>query len=296
MNTTTKVFIVINLVLTLGLAYMAMYSYAYDEHWKRRWHKDTRKLAEQLLAVKDKVADHSFQRTRAEQATERLKADLNDAQSDIKLKTEAITRLETEKSALTTSISEKEDAIAAKEKQIGSLQESLEIARKRMKELNDIAQVSRAVAFQLSVKLAEVEDDLNSANTDKDRLAVTIKNLEETGKRKDAYLALVQEKYRDVWQAITSDQVQPSIVVRAQVAAICNNPANQQDLVMLTVGKDDSVAVGQEFIIYRGNQYIVKVRAERQLDDMVACRVIADTWNTKGEQIKQGDSAQNRMF
>ena len=65
---------------------------------------------------------------------------------------------------------------------------------------------------------------------------------------------------------------------------------------MLSVGGDDGVVVGTEFVVYRGNQYIVKVRVERVLPDMAACRVIQETWNARGEEIQQGDSATNKLF
>jgi hypothetical protein len=64
---------------------------------------------------------------------------------------------------------------------------------------------------------------------------------------------------------------------------------------MLTIGKGDKVEEGVEFIIYRGNSYIVKVRAEKLLGDMVACRVISDSWNETKLQIQQGDLASNRL-
>jgi len=82
------------------------------------------------------------------------------------------------------------------------------------------------------------------------------------------------------------------------VAAVRIDPAGEQDLVMLTVDPADieQLAVGSEFILYRGNDYIVKVRVERILGDMVACRVIADTWNADDRVIEQGDQATTRLF
>jgi hypothetical protein len=31
------------------------------------------------------------------------------------------------------------------------------------------------------------------------------------------------------------------------------------------------------------------------LGDMIACRIIPDSWNTNGLQVQQGDLAQNRL-
>ena len=157
--------------------------------------------------------------------------------------------------------------------------------------------MARGVAFQLNVKLAEVEDDYNNAQAELTRREQTIYDLEEENKRKDALLALVRTQHPKVWEIVTDQAAGAShVVVNAVVAAVKVNPQDQQDLVMLTIGRDDQVREGMEFILYRGNQYIVKVRAERVLNDMVACRVIPDTWNGKDLPIQVGDLATNRLF
>jgi RNA polymerase sigma factor (sigma-70 family) len=83
-------------------------------------------------------------------------------------------------------------------------------------------------------------------------------------------------------------------VVQCMVAAISLNPEGEQDLVMLAVKNGQQVAEGTEFIIFRGNQYVVKVRVEKVLsDDMVACRVAPESWNKLEAKIQIGDLAQN---
>ena len=82
--------------------------------------------------------------------------------------------------------------------------------------------------------------------------------------------------------------------IRGKVTAVNTNPQGQQDLVMLTVGKEASIVEGTEFIVFRGNQYIVKMRAEKVLNDTAACRVISASWNAAGALILVGDDAQNR--
>ena len=71
--------------------------------------------------------------------------------------------------------------ITAMNSQIQSLQDSKELAEQRKAELNHIAQVARGVAFSLNVKLAEVEDDLNNAQTELTRRERKIFQLEEEG-------------------------------------------------------------------------------------------------------------------
>ncbi len=296
MNTVTKVFIILNLILALLVAYVVPVTYAYQENYKRRWAKDTEELASSLKVANTKALEESFNAKRFEVALNAANSDRRLLQGQVQEHESRIKTLVAEKAQLNTQVAELNTTLNAQREQIISLNASLEQQRQRSAELNKIAQVARAVAFQLNVKLAEVEDDLNNAQAELTRRERSIFDLEEDSKRKNAYLALVRENHPNVYREITSDVPPADKVIRGVVAAVRVNPQGKQDLVMLTVGSDEGIREGMEFIIYRQNNYIVKVRAERVMGDMVACRVIPDTWNARGDEIQQGDLAQNRLF
>ena len=65
---------------------------------------------------------------------------------------------------------------------------------------------------------------------------------------------------------------------------------------MLSIGGDEKVQEGTEFVIYRGGQYIVKARAQKIFPDMVACIIDPKSWNKQGLKVELTDSAQNRLF
>jgi beta-lactamase regulating signal transducer with metallopeptidase domain len=87
----------------------------------------------------------------------------------------------------------------------------------------------------------------------------------------------------------------PAKFISGVVAAVRLNPQGQQDLVMLTLAKGDQVEAGVEFTISRGNEYIVRVRVEKTMGDMAACRVIQDSWNENRNQIQKDDQATNTL-
>lgn len=80
-------------------------------------------------------------------------------------------------------------------------------------------------------------------------------------------------------------------ISRGVVASSRNNIQGQQDLVMLTIDQNQRVKEGTEFFIYRDQNYIVSARVEKVLGDMAACRILPDSWNTRGLQIQHGDRA-----
>jgi vacuolar-type H+-ATPase subunit I/STV1 len=296
MNTISKVFIVINLLIALGFAYMQMLTYATRENYKRRWDQDTQKLSGQLKVANDETAKQSVQKVLAQASAKQSETRIQDLERIVEDQSKDISGKTNEIIGLNVRLSKSDELIQAQRESIANLNKSLELTRQRNLELNTIANVARAVAFQLNVKLAELEDDYNNSQTELTRHEKTIFAMGEDLKRKDARLALVRERYSDVWKDINSDEPTPAGVLSAIVAAVHRGQDGRQTLAMLTIGKNEDLKVGMEFIIYRGASYICKVRVDRILNDMAGCRVIPESWNTQGLEIQQGDNAQNRLW
>lgn len=294
MSTTIKVFIIFNLLLVLAFAWITMTLFATGENWKRRWNEDTSGLTAELKAADQKVANESALRVKAESLNSNLETQLADQQATIKKQENTITEKDKDIANKELSISKMQADIQGLTEDNRTLSSTLELTRTRNTELTHIAQVARAAAFQLNVKLAEVEDDFHNATTDLAQRDEDIAKLTKELNDDKARLAIVRERHPTVFKELY-DETMGHKFLQGVVAAVKSNPQGQQDLVMLTIGKEEGIEEGMEFIIFRGNQYIVKARAERVLNDMVACRVIPDSWNSNGVQIQQGDLAQNRL-
>jgi len=146
--------------------------------------------------------------------------------------------------------------------------------RERLTELDQIAQTARQVAHGLNV-------ELDKAKKDSARQQAIIDRIRQ------------QDPQIDPLDARTDPS---ATAINGVVAAVKENPSGDQDLVMLTIPQDAELDQGTEFVIYRGNQYICKVRVERRMNDMVACRVITDSWNASERRIQPGDLATTRLF
>ena len=139
-----------------------------------------------------------------------------------------------------------------------------------------------------------MEDDYNNATTALAKREEVIANLTKENDKNKAVLSLLKSRHPQTYNSL-ADEKGAAAFLQAVVAAVRLNPEGKQDLVMLTIGKDAKIEEGIEFIIFRGNSYVCRVRAEKVLNDMVACRVVGDSWNTNNLQIQQGDLAQNRL-
>src|SRR3954469_3328813 len=291
MSTTVKVFIVLNLLLALAFTWISMTLYATRENWKRRWNEDTAQLSEELKVEARRFSDESFEKMKAQTLNVQLEKHVQEQQADLDKRDAMITEQKQEIQGKELTISKMQADIAAMREDINTLTNTLEQTRQRNTELTHIAQVARAVAFQLNVKLAEVEDDYNNATTELQQRDEDIAKLTKDLKTLQAQMAQVRDNFPDVFRSVTNETASGAFI-QGIVAAVRVNPQGQQDLVMLSVGKEEGIQEGMEFIVFRSNQYVVKVRAERVINDMVACRVIPNTWNTAGAKIQQGDLAQ----
>ena len=296
MNMATKIFVILNLLLAAGAAATTATWYATHEHWKRRWDIDTqnigrvskqlestvKKVSTELQIAQDTVASTKEREETLRTENEQLKSQLQASKGEMANLQADYTRASERITALESSLSSKEN--------------TLEGVRNRNNELNHIANVSRAVAFSLNVKLSELEDDLSQASMKIAKREEELNLLQEDMKSKAATLAWIKDHYPRVYSNAAEEGTSVDQVITAVVAAVRENPQGQQNLVMLSVGADDKVAEGMQFVIYRDSQYIAKVRVEKVFPDMAACSVITQSWNTNGTRIKQGDSATNRLF
>lgn len=294
MSNAVKIFILVNLVFSLGLAFFTMSNYANRENWKRRWDQDTREFKKELDASNQSLANASKDKVRAQTDLADRERIITDLQAAVKKQEEQITNKEQEIQNLRADLKKGETNYASLNENYLGQAKSLELVRSRNAELTHIAQVARAVAFNLNVKLSEVEDDLNNAQSELTQRAQELDGLTKDNNRNKAMLALLQKRNPQIYNELV-DQKASTKFLQGVVAAVRDGADSQQDIVMLTIGKNDKVEEGIEFIVYRGNEYIVKVRAERVMNDMVSCRVIRDSWNTKSLKVQQGDQATNRL-
>lgn len=294
MNTTTKVFIVLTMILAIVFAGVQMTTYAHREHWKRRWNEDSIELAQEIKLLAQQLTTATASRVRADNLVAQLEGNLSESQAQIQGHQTSITNLGKEIDIKQLDIEKLRTELQAEKERSATLSATLEKTRDRNTELTHIASVARAVAHQLNLKLAEVEDDFHNTTTALDKARADISDLTKELNDNKARLALVRERHPAVHREIYDEAASPKFV-QGVVAAINVNPQGQQDLIMLTIGKESAVEEGMEFIIFRANQYIVKVRAEKVLNDMVACRVIPQTWNAAGAKIQVNDLAQNRL-
>lgn len=294
MSLALRIFIVLVLVLTLAFMFVQMTLFATRENWKRRWDMETKALAAELKLATQTVTSESTGRVRAENQVASLQNERLADQAQIKALEGQITERSSTIQNLERDLAKAKTEFNALNENYQTQSKSLDQVRQRNGELTSIASVARAVAFNLNVKLAEVEDDLNNLQTEHTRTLESLNKTNDDLKQANAFIAQTKEKHPKVYEML-KDGKGTTNVLRGVVSALRPNPQGEQDFVTISIGKDEGVEEGQEFMIYRDNQYVCKVRVESVANDWAHARVIPSSWNTSGHKIQQGDSAANRF-
>jgi len=294
MSLALRIFIVLTLVMTLAFMFVQMTLFATRENWKRRWDTETKALSAELKQATQMVASESTGRVRAEVQITSLQGEVSVNQAKVKDLEGQITERATKIANLERDLQLARTDFNAMKEDYETQGKSLTMVRQRNGELTNIASVARAVAFNLNVKLAEIEDDLNNLQTEHTRSLESFEKLNAELKQANAFIAQAREKFPKVYEAL-KDEKGSTQVMHGVVAAVRLNPQGQQEFVMLSIGKEEGIEEGQEFIIYRDSKYICKVRIEKVMNDMAPARVIPSSWNTNGLTIQQGDQAANRL-
>lgn len=294
MSTAVKILLILILIASLGLMYTTMVQYALTENWKRRWGQDTFELKKELDASNQVNANTTMRMAKAEAAVEVHQQKITTLEAALKEREGALTEKDKEISNKDLALKKRESDYNALNDSYMANQKSLELVRARNAELTHISQVARAVAFNLNVKLAEVEDDLNNAQAELTRRGQSIDELNKKIKDQDAKLALLRKNHPEVYRQLI-DTKAGAKPIDGVVADVQVGPDGKQFLITLSVGKGDGVEEGQEFIVYRAGKYIARVRVDKVLNDMAACHVVADSWNRDNLKIERNDLASNHF-
>jgi hypothetical protein len=87
------------------------------------------------------------------------------------------------------------------------------------------------------------------------------------------------------------DKIEENNVINSTIEAKVIASLPDQNLVMLSVGKEENVKVGYKFTVFRQNEYLGKVEIIEVHPNMSAGRVIEELKNSKGLKIERGDDA-----
>lgn len=282
MSTVSKILVIVVLVLVAGSTFLQIAVFAQKANWRTMYEqeKTNGKSAVDGLILKVSEKDAIIGSRNTE--LENIKASNVTLTAKVEELTAAVRESETRAQRQETLAKEKED-------QLTRLQEKVD---NMIREIGDLNEKMRRDAQELLEIKRDYERVVNSVTALRDKnnsvmlqLTNARKQLEET-KLENEKLSFTLRKYAAAGnKEVVVDT--PKKIVRAHVLA-ANNEAG---VVILSVGKDDNVETGFEFIVHRGETYLCKVRVEATYPDTCVARVISNSMAGDNVAINVGDNA-----
>lgn len=205
----------------------------------------------------------------------------------------AVVALKETQEKLKTQTTRADTAEAERREQVRLAESHLELANTREQRIQELTgQLQQAVdrrdeavsaSAQAIAERNRMKRDLDQSNTQLHETRVALADLETQNRtlqlRLDAYVSTFGE---DI----------PPSATREPIDALIEAVDDSLQAVVLSVGEDQGVEVGDDFYVYRADEYIGRVRVSKTYRDLSGAKIILEA---KDAKIRTGDKATTKL-
>ncbi len=283
MGTTTRVLIVLNVLVALFMAAAAVTVFGKQTYWVEqtrksvdegnRMYKTLKSENERLEMELKKVTSESLEAKKNFESANLERQNLRKQNTNL---TNSLKEKEASMRSINDTIKELKVIVSKKEKRNDELQAHLDQEVRRNSASVKEAEWHQSQAIELASENRELESEMMQLAKSNAELV-----------RRVTLLSTQIEKYVSRYGADPDSSVATAgVAINGRVLQI--DPS--LDLVILSVGSRDKVEKGMEFVISRGDSYIGKVRIANVYDDMSSAKILPGMTKDGGE-IKVADAA-----
>jgi hypothetical protein len=181
--------------------------------------------------------------------------------------------------SLETDIKNIDDKLGRKEERIAQLERERDQSKQKAEDAKRAKEVAEDGQQELEIQLSNFQGDLTEKTN---LLQRTQKELLES---KQLLRAVKNRIGNEGFSTLVTETVKP---LDGYVTA--TSPS--VNIVMISIGSDDGVAVGHKFTVYRGDKYVGKVVVEKVFKDAAAARISSEMTVTS---VLKGDKVSTRL-
>lgn len=283
MSVLAKVFVIINLIFSIAYLSVSGALYHHKQDWRTAFTKvtrDYRTLKQRddgvISTFENRIREMNDYIAKLENQIGDLMARIDDigqkyrnARTDLAIETQEMALLLTDHSRIIM-------ILQARESRIRELMIERDFFQRKFQEIMAQKNTAENQVARLTKMLMDTRKDLSDLRKE---YVATRRDLNDK--------KLIIQKLRDYGIPVEKIVLlKPPPPIDGEVVAY-DEPTR---LVLLSVGRQDKVAEGYEFTIYRGTRFIARVKVEKVLPDLCGARVIFEV-----AKIQKGDLAATRL-
>ncbi len=282
MSTASKILVVVVLVLSVIFCGVELGLFAQRANWRALYDAMKAKASTEKADLEKKISDLTAKLSEINQERDRYKAENDNLKGQIENLTQDLQEARARAQQQETLAKEKDDQLAQLNEKVDSMVREIEALNEKMRR-------DAQTLLETKREYERVVNQLTALRDKNNDLLMKLKNTQRElaeAKSEVEKLTFSLRKYAEKFGE-TIVETKPKKIIRAHVLAVYNDAG----VLMLSVGKDDNVERGMEFIIHRGSDYICKVRVVSTYPDNCVAKIITETLASPDATVNVGDNA-----
>lgn len=279
MSDLSRVFVILILFLAIFFFATSASLFITSQNWRTAFETYEEKTTEGLASLKENVAQMTSQLDNRDRELDKIKlseetlaAQLDKAKKDLGLADAQVSSARSDATRAQRISAQLAENLKESKTREGDLLASLTSSQDSLKEAHTVLETANRERDQMKLSLVRNQDLLHSGRTQYQELLA----------EHEIIMAGVEKGILrgegGAGSAILSDA--PSIA--AQVSAV----DNEQQLAVISAGRDQQVEIGYEFTVARGESFVAKLQVISVYPDLSGARIL---FSKDGEQVQAGD-------
>ncbi len=281
MSTLAKIFVVFVFVLTVALFGSSATLYLNRENWRVAY-MDMKRAHETTLDDFDSSSSQLRSRIealRTENAS--LGTEVANITTKNKQQETKIQQLDTNMKDMELTVQKTADALKKSQETVDSLDDTLQAKDQLINQLREAEQTARGAQEKAVADVTRLMLDYSKLNDEHAQLQVV------SASQRDNL-----EKYQIILSNMAEVGIKWEDFEVPYIDGIVEAVNASDQLVVLSVGKDQKAREGYEFLVHRGPEYIGKLRVIRVYDDLSGARVV---YTAPGKMVQVGDRVRTTL-
>ncbi len=266
MSTLSKVFVVLNLILSITFAVFVSYFYKHAQNWHAAYDTKKAEMEKTVADLKGEVADRDIninglnnkngelRRMVSERETEiaKLNTEKSALQMDIQGQKATIETLNNNFTKLENLYAKKNDDARILQDKVNDLQGKIDAAVKAKDQALDAFNEGELKRNECTYLLSQLNEQIHKLSTENNNHQLIFAEMRRKGISIDSYMNVIP-------------------TVTGNVIGV------KTGVVMVSIGADDGVKEGFVFTVVRGDHYVCNIRIDKVWPDMASGAVVPES-------------------